>query len=165
MREEVDDLSKSLHTLNTIIQKIRNDQLRSIASCRNALCLSCGRGDATFMPPLEFLKATNGQYYRAHSQDSNLYDHGKDVFTKQEVCREHTIHAHMPVDALMSVEGDINEIPQSKKIQQKRMLYRPQTAAVRIGSRAGRQAGLGSAARQRSVENQHLTVSNTKNLN
>jgi uncharacterized coiled-coil protein SlyX len=108
VREELDDFSRTLARLNSIISRIRNDQLRALASCRNALCLSCGRGDVNFMPPIDYIKGTNGNYYRTDGfKDPNLYDHGQDVFTKEEVCKEHTVHAHIPVDTLLQSDLDL----------------------------------------------------------
>jgi hypothetical protein len=124
--------------MNAVVARIRNEQLRAIASCRNALCLSCGRGDVNFMPPMEYAKAANGQYYKTENRDPALYDHGIDVFTKQEVCREHTIHSHVPVDMLLSGDEDHMDRPHSKMIKKKLNMTRPHTSNVRIQSKVGR---------------------------
>lgn len=108
MRGELDDFNKTLLRLNSLISRIRNDQLRALASCKNALCLSCGRGDVNFIPPLEYVKGLDGQFYKADPmRDSHCYDKAQDVFTKQENCKEHTIHSHIPVDTLLQTDMDV----------------------------------------------------------
>jgi hypothetical protein len=138
VKEEIDEFGKTLQRVNAVVARIRNEQLRAIASCRNALCLSCGRGDVNFMPPIDFVKATNGQYYRAETRDPALFDHGIDVFTKQEICREHTIHSHVPVDMLLSGDEDHMDRPLRKIIKKKPNMTRPHTSNVRIQSKAGK---------------------------
>lgn len=149
-----------MHRLNSVISRIRNDQLRALASCKNALCLSCGRGDVNFMPPMEFVRASNGQYYRAESQDPALFDHGMDVFTKQEVCKEHTMHAHLPVDAILAGDAEMLERAQPKPpITKARVISRPQTAAVRIQSKPGKAMRQESPGPKRPAEVNQLAVS------
>ena len=112
------------------------------------------------MPPLEFVRASNGQYYRAESQDPALFDHGMDVFTKQEVCKEHTIHAHLPVDAVLAGDLEPLDRPQIKPVSKARIISRPQTAAVRIQSKAGKAMRQESPGPKRAApEVNQLTVS------
>lgn len=90
------------------------------------------------MPPMEYVRAANGQYYKADTRDPALYDHGVDVFTKQEICREHTIHSHVPVDMLLSGDEDQIGGAPGKIMKKKLNMTRPHTSNVRIQSKAGR---------------------------
>ena len=128
MREELDDFNRNLLRLNTLISRIRNDQLRALASCRNALCLSCGRGDVNFMPPLEYVKGLDGHYYKGiPPKDPNGFDYGVDVFGKEEVVKEHTLHSHVPIDG--KLQGDLDLVAKAKSVRPVAHA-RPQTAAA-----------------------------------
>ena len=128
VREELDDFNRNLLRLNTLISRIRNDQLRALASCRNALCLSCGRGDVNFMPPLEYVKGLDGHYYKGvPPKDPHGFDVGADVFGKEELVKEHTLHSHVPVDGRL--QGDLDLIAKARS-GRAAPHNRPQTAAA-----------------------------------
>lgn len=40
------------------------------------------------------------------ANDEEGYDYGKDVFNKEEVVKEHTLHSHIPVDAILNMDVD-----------------------------------------------------------
>lgn len=62
IQQEIDRMMAIINEMFSILSKIRGDQVSALAS--NTLCLSCGRGDVNFMPPLEVVQGTNGQYYK-----------------------------------------------------------------------------------------------------
>lgn len=62
LQQEVDRMMTIINEMHNILAKIRGDQISALAS--NTLCLSCGRGDVNFIPPVELVKGNNGQYYR-----------------------------------------------------------------------------------------------------
>lgn len=62
IQQEIDRIMGIVNEMYTILGKIRGDQVSALAS--NTLCLSCGRGDVNFMPPVEVSQGANGQYYK-----------------------------------------------------------------------------------------------------
>jgi hypothetical protein len=109
-----------INEMFSILSKIRGDQVSALAS--NTMCLSCGRGDVNFMPPVEVVKGNNGHYYRTDnlkkSPNSNRgtdYEFGRrlslgiDVYTKEEQTAEHTYHSHLPVDSIIQNNSDFPE--------------------------------------------------------
>jgi hypothetical protein len=110
-----------INEMFSILSKIRGDQVSALAS--NTLCLSCGRGDVNFMPPIEVVRGNNGQYYRTdllkkspNSSRGPDFEYGKpsmipgiDVFTKEEQTAEHTYHSHLPVDSIIQNNPDFPE--------------------------------------------------------
>ena len=82
LQQEMDRLAFLVGETRGIILKIRGDQVQSLAS--NTLCLSCGRGDVNFLPPMEMVKGSNGQFYRAGSTNQKeFYDIGTYLFIEQ----------------------------------------------------------------------------------
>lgn len=82
VQQEVDRMFQIINEMYTILSKIRGDQVSALAS--NTLCLSCGRGDVNFMPPIEVVRGNNGQYYRTdklkkspNSSRNPDFDYGK----------------------------------------------------------------------------------------
>ncbi len=76
LQQEMDRLAFLVGETHGVILKIRGDQVQALAS--NTLCLSCGRGDVNFLPPVEVVKGTNGQYYRGTTRNNSFdYDVGR----------------------------------------------------------------------------------------
>lgn len=108
LQQEMDRLAFLVGETHGVILKIRGDQVQALAS--NTLCLSCGRGDVNFLPPVEVVKGTNGQYYRGLARNNSMdYDVGIDVFTKEETTQEHTFQAHLPLDSIIHGDADARD--------------------------------------------------------
>ena len=78
------------------------------------------------MPPLEYIKGSNGHYYKAEPP-KDQYEYGMDVFVKEEVVKEHTLHSHVPIDGRL--QGDMDLVSKVKSGRPSPHL-RPQTAAA-----------------------------------
>lgn len=79
IQKEFDKMSGLISEMQHLLTRIRSDQISALAS--NTLCLSCGRGDVNFMPPVDHVKGMNGVYYKAElsrklGADPNTYDIG-----------------------------------------------------------------------------------------
>lgn len=80
IQKEFERVSGLISEMQHLLTRIRGDQISALAS--NTLCLSCGRGDVNFMPPMEHIKGINGVYYKAeasrkHGVDPATYDIGR----------------------------------------------------------------------------------------
>lgn len=107
VKKDLDGMFASLKKITDVITMLQQDQATAIGSTRNALCLSCGRGDATFLPPMKHTKGADGNFYQTHQTpkvngkgitNKEDIDFGYEVFDKQEVTREHIKMSHEPVD-------------------------------------------------------------------
>jgi hypothetical protein len=65
-KEDIRHLEKSIEEIFGVIKHMRNDQIKALAT--HSLCLSCGRGDAHFMPPANLIRGGNGKYYKGENQ-------------------------------------------------------------------------------------------------
>lgn len=52
VKKDLDGMYSSLRKISDIISILQQEQATALASTKNALCLSCGRGDANFLPPV-----------------------------------------------------------------------------------------------------------------
>ena len=103
MKKEFDSTKKLKKTVNAIISIMTKDQANALATTSNVpqLCLSCGRGNAKFIPPVHQVKTfivislllkimgTDKKLYRAElAKGQNIYhnvmfegyDIGEEVF-------------------------------------------------------------------------------------
>lgn len=102
LKKELDSTKKLKKTVNAIIAIMTKDQANALATTSNVpqLCLSCGRGNAKFIPPVHHIQGTDGKFYRAEvSRGANIYhnvmfegyDIGQEVFNQPQ---PHNRHAH-----------------------------------------------------------------------
>ena len=114
VKKDLDGMFTSLKKITDVITLLQQDQATAIGSTRNVLCLSCGRGDATFLPPMKQTKGADGNFYVTHQPlkvngkvitnkeeidyGISLTDIGYEVFDRQEVQREHIKVSHEPVE-------------------------------------------------------------------
>jgi hypothetical protein len=82
VKKDLDGMFTSLKKITDVITLLQQDQANAIGSTRNALCLSCGRGDATFLPPMKQTKGTDGNFYVAYQQHKV---NGKIVTGKEDI--------------------------------------------------------------------------------
>lgn len=82
VKKDLDGMFTSLKKITDVITLLQQDQATAIGSTRNALCLSCGRGDATFLPPMKQTKGADGNYYLTHQP---LKVHGKVVNSREDI--------------------------------------------------------------------------------
>ena len=114
VKKDLDGMFTSLKKITDVITLLQQDQASAIGSTRNVLCLSCGRGDATFLPPMKQTKGADGNFYMTHQPlkvngkvitnkeeidyGMDLPNQGYEVFDRQEVQREHVKTSHEPVE-------------------------------------------------------------------
>ena len=91
LKKDLDGMFTSLKKITDVITLLQQDQATAIGSTRAALCLSCGRGDATFLPPMKQMKGADNNYYLTHQQmkvngkvvnSRDDIDYGNDLLTQ-----------------------------------------------------------------------------------
>lgn len=82
VKKDLDGMFTSLKKITDVITLLQQDQATAIGSTRNVLCLSCGRGDATFLPPMKQTKGADGNFYLTHQP---LKVNGKIVTNKEDI--------------------------------------------------------------------------------
>lgn len=82
VKKDLDGMFTSLKKITDVITLLQQDQANAIGSTKNALCLSCGRGDATFLPPMKHAKGTDGNYYITHQ---SMKVNGKVVNSREDI--------------------------------------------------------------------------------
>lgn len=82
VKKDLDGMFTSLKKITDVITLLQQDQATAIGSTRAALCLSCGRGDATFLPPMKQSKGGDGNYYVTHQQ---MKINGKLITSKDDI--------------------------------------------------------------------------------
>lgn len=70
VKKDLDGMYNSLRKISDVISILQQEQASALASTKNALCLSCGRGDANFLPPMSQVKGNDGNYYKTYGKDS-----------------------------------------------------------------------------------------------
>ena len=82
VKKDLDGMFTSLKKITDVITLLQQDQATAIGSTRNVLCLSCGRGDATFLPPMKQSKGADGNYYVTHQA---MKVNGKVINSKEDI--------------------------------------------------------------------------------
>lgn len=70
----MDDINKALKRMFVMMKQMRSDQMRALGTTKNALCLSCGRGEPNFPPPSDFVPLKSS---------SNRFKEATGIFTKE----------------------------------------------------------------------------------
>lgn len=100
-------MDDSIDKITKVISAFQQEQASALASTKNALCLSCGRGDANFLPPMTQVQGVDGNYYKTLSIDKRMpgnisskenYDYGYEVFTRNHMVEEHNVKLHEPAE-------------------------------------------------------------------
>lgn len=101
-RKEIDGLISNFKKMASSMYSSSNEA-STLASTKNALCLSCGRGgDTNYLPQSYMVKGYDGKmYYGDPGRNQSHYGHGSydigsNIFTRNEGVREHETHAHGP---------------------------------------------------------------------
>lgn len=82
VKKDLDGMFSSLKKITDVITLLQQDQATAIGTTRNALCLSCGRGDATFLPPMKQTKGADGNFYVTHQA---MKVNGKVINSKEDI--------------------------------------------------------------------------------
>jgi hypothetical protein len=123
VKKDLDGMYGSLRKISDIISILQQEQATALASTKNAMCLSCGRGDANFLPPMQQVPppltldprprrqllpiAHKGQpkAWKSEEQRSlqlryknRLMFSGYDVFNTNQIVHDHERIQHNPSD-------------------------------------------------------------------
>lgn len=82
LKKDLDGMFTSMKKITEVMTMLQQDQTTAIGSTRNVLCLSCGRGDATFLPPMKQTKGADGNYYVTHQ---TMKVNGKVINSREDI--------------------------------------------------------------------------------
>lgn len=124
IKKDLDGMFTSIRKITDVISLLQQEQAQALASTRNLLCLSCGRGDTNFPPTSGQVRGGDGKTYRSDNfsrgmngnavgQKDDPFNYGYEVFDRMEAVREHNMNLHEPTDNFMTAESQKKNRPTS----------------------------------------------------
>ena len=122
IKKDLDGMFTSIRKITDVISLLQQEQAQALASTRNLLCLSCGRGDTNFPPTSGQVRGGDGKIYRSDNfskgmnsvgQKDDPFNYGYEVFDRLEAVREHNMNLHEPTDNFMASENQKKNRPTS----------------------------------------------------
>jgi len=114
IKKDLDSMFTSIRKITDVISLLQQEQAQALASTKNLLCLSCGRGDTNFPPVTGQVLGGDGHLYRSDNfsrgfnkvgQKEDPYNYGYEVFDRLEMVREHNLNLHEPTDTFQKSEA------------------------------------------------------------
>lgn len=114
IKKDLDSMFTSIRKITDVISLLQQEQAQALASTKNLLCLSCGRGDTNFPPVTGQVLGGDGHLYRSDNfsrgfnkvgQKEDPYNYGYEVFDRLEMVREHNLNLHEPTDTFVKSEA------------------------------------------------------------